>query len=195
MKYWNVIITEVPELFKKLSQRILGTQLVKLIMLKIDELMPLYNNIVKLIMLKIDEVMLLYNNIVNIIMLNIEELMPLYSKVMTLIMTNIDEVMIIYTNVVKMLMTKIGEVMAMYPEEIKAIQDIVILYMNICMEYATWVINTIVEHPSVQMVVEFIVTFTPEKAQAILVRSIILRCILRRFNWRILISEYICNFI
>merc|ERR1712121_176467 len=51
--------------------------------------------------------------------------------------------------IVKLLVTKVDEVMTMYPAEIQAIQDFMFVYVNICLEYATWAINTIVEHPPV----------------------------------------------
>merc|ERR1719494_357016 len=70
--------------------------------------------------------------------------------------------------IVKLFITKRDEIMTMYPEEYQAILDFVFVYMNICLEYATWAINTIVEYPTVTKAIEYIVTFTPEKAQAIL---------------------------
>merc|ERR1711915_642947 len=65
-------------------------------------------------------------------------------------------------------MTKYDEAMKLYPEEYKAIQDFLVLYMNICLDYATWTINTILEYPPVQEAIEYIVTLTPEKVQATL---------------------------
>jgi len=70
--------------------------------------------------------------------------------------------------IVKLLVTKVDEVMTMYPAEIQAIQDFMFVYVNICLEYATWAINTIVEYPPVQKAIEYIVTLTPEKALATL---------------------------
>merc|ERR1712121_160475 len=52
------------------------------------------------------------------------------------------------------------------PNEIQALNDFIILYMNICMDYTTWIINTIFEHPTVQKIIGYIATLTPEKAQA-----------------------------
>merc|ERR1712033_58050 len=63
--------------------------------------------------------------------------------------------------IVKLLVTKVDEVMTMYPAEIQAIQDFMFVYVNICLEYATWAINTIVEYPPVQKAIEYIVTLTP----------------------------------
>merc|ERR1711970_1579181 len=70
--------------------------------------------------------------------------------------------------IVKLLVTKVDEVIKMYPAEIKAIQDFIFVYVNICLEYATWAINTIVEYPPVQKAIEYIVTLTSEKALATL---------------------------
>merc|ERR1712121_419001 len=61
--------------------------------------------------------------------------------------------------IVKLLVTKIDELMKMYPEEIQAIQDFIFVYVNLCLEYANWTINTIVE---------YLATLTPEKALATL---------------------------
>merc|ERR1711970_127008 len=72
------------------------------------------------------------------------------------------------SEIVKLLVTKIDEVMTMYPAEIQAIQDFIFVYVNICLEYATYVINTIVEYPPVQNALEYMVTLTPEKALATL---------------------------
>jgi len=69
---------------------------------------------------------------------------------------------------VKLFMTKFDELMTMYPEELQAIKDFMFVYMNICMEYATWAVNTIVEYPPVVKALDYIVTLTPEKAQATL---------------------------
>merc|ERR1711970_674114 len=66
---------------------------------------------------------------------------------------------------VKLLMTKFDEVMKMYPAEIQAIYDLMFVYVNICLEYATWAFNPIVEYPPVQKAIEYIVTLTPEKAE------------------------------
>ena len=70
-------------------------------------------------------------------------------------------------------MTKVTEVMTLYAKELQAIQDFAFVYMNICLEFVTLVTKTVVEYPPVQKALEFIVTLTPEKVQAILVRSII----------------------
>merc|ERR1712033_10133 len=70
--------------------------------------------------------------------------------------------------IVKLLVTKIDELMKMYPEEIQAIQDFIFVYVNICLEYANWAINTIVEYPPVQKALQYIATLTPEKALATL---------------------------
>merc|ERR1719209_2703873 len=67
---------------------------------------------------------------------------------------------------VQLLVTKHNEVMTLYPKEYQAIMDFLSLYMNICMDYAAWAINTFVEYPPVQKAIEYIVTLTPEKAQA-----------------------------
>jgi len=69
---------------------------------------------------------------------------------------------------VKLFLTKLDEIMTMYPEEFQAIKDFLFVYMNICMEYATWAFNTIVEYPPVVKAIDYIVTLTPEKAQATL---------------------------
>merc|ERR1712142_867869 len=69
---------------------------------------------------------------------------------------------------VKLFMTKFDELMTMYPEELQAIKDFMVVYMNICMEYATWAVNTIVEYPPVVKAINYIVTLTPEKAQVTL---------------------------
>merc|ERR1711970_359556 len=63
------------------------------------------------------------------------------------------------SEIVKLLVTKVDEVMTMNPAEIQAIQDFIFVYVNICLEYATYVINTILE---------YIFTLTPEKALATL---------------------------
>merc|ERR1711872_735466 len=63
------------------------------------------------------------------------------------------------------LITKHNEVMSLYPKEYQAIVDLS-LYMNICMDYAAWALNTIVEYPPVQKAIEYLVSLTPEKAQA-----------------------------
>merc|ERR1712121_551913 len=63
--------------------------------------------------------------------------------------------------IVKLLVTKIDELMKMYPEEIQAIQDFIFVYVNLCLEYANWTINTIVEYPPVQKALEYIATHVP----------------------------------
>jgi len=69
-------------------------------------------------------------------------------------------------NIIELIFTKFNEVVESYPEEIKAVQDFVIIYANICLDYATWAMNTAFEHPTVQKIIEYIQTLTPEKAQA-----------------------------
>merc|ERR1711970_657835 len=65
------------------------------------------------------------------------------------------------------LLTKqIEEVVAMHPEVFVAIGNFMVVYINLCSEYATWAVNTIVEYPLVQQAIEYITTLTPEKAQA-----------------------------
>merc|ERR1711970_323266 len=56
--------------------------------------------------------------------------------------------------IVKLLVTKVDELMKMYPSEIQAIQDFLFVYVNLCLEYANWAINTIVEYPPVQKALE-----------------------------------------
>merc|ERR1712121_19711 len=63
-------------------------------------------------------------------------------------------------------LNKANEMIELYPNEIQALNDFIILYMNICMDYTTWIINTIFEHPTVQKIIGYIATLTPEKAQA-----------------------------
>merc|ERR1712243_100763 len=70
--------------------------------------------------------------------------------------------------IVELLITKVNEVMNLYPKEYQAVMDFLSLYMNIFMDYAAWVINTIVEYPPVQKAIEYLINLTPEKAQATL---------------------------
>jgi len=69
-------------------------------------------------------------------------------------------------DIIELLFTKFNEVVESYPEEIKAVQDFVILYANICLDYATWAMKTVFEHPTVQKIIGYLQTLTPEKAQA-----------------------------
>jgi len=69
-------------------------------------------------------------------------------------------------DIIELLFTKFNEVVESYPEEIKAVQDFVILYANICLDYATWAMKTVFEHPTVQKIIAYLQTLTPEKAQA-----------------------------
>ncbi|CAL4060712.1 unnamed protein product, partial [Meganyctiphanes norvegica] len=68
--------------------------------------------------------------------------------------------------IVELLLIKYNEVAESYPDEIKAVTDFVILYFNICLDYATWASNTVAEHPTVQKSIEYIQSLTLEKAQA-----------------------------
>merc|ERR1712008_208262 len=61
------------------------------------------------------------------------------------------------------------DVMAMYPEVFEAIDKFMFVSINLCSKYVVWAVNTIVEYPLVKTVIEYIVTLTPEKAQATLV--------------------------
>ncbi|CAL4108269.1 unnamed protein product, partial [Meganyctiphanes norvegica] len=68
--------------------------------------------------------------------------------------------------IVELLLIKLNGVEKSYPDEIQAVKDFVILYVNICLDYATCVSNTVVEHPTVQKTIKYIQALTPEKAQA-----------------------------
>merc|ERR1711970_1706165 len=67
---------------------------------------------------------------------------------------------------VTLLTKQIEEVVAMNSEVFAAIGNFMVVYINLCSEYATWAVNTIVEYPLVQQAIEYITTLTPEKAQA-----------------------------
>jgi len=69
-------------------------------------------------------------------------------------------------NLIELLLLKFNEVVESYPDEIKALNDFVVLYMDICMKYATWFMNAVFEHPTVQKMISYISSLTPEKAQA-----------------------------
>merc|ERR1712142_923469 len=69
-------------------------------------------------------------------------------------------------NIIDLIFTKFNEIVELYPNEIQAVQDFVVLYVSICTDYATWIINTVFEHPIVQKILNYIATLTPEKAQA-----------------------------
>merc|ERR1712106_617796 len=70
---------------------------------------------------------------------------------------------------VKLLTTQIDEVMTMYPEVFEAISNFMVVSINLCTKYVVWALNTIIEYPIFRTVIEYIVTLTPEKAQATLV--------------------------
>merc|ERR1719402_1383110 len=69
-------------------------------------------------------------------------------------------------NIIDLIFTKFNEIVELYPKEIQAVQDFVVLYVNICSNYANWIIKTVFEHPIVQKILNYIATLTPEKAQA-----------------------------
>merc|ERR1712142_1282073 len=69
-------------------------------------------------------------------------------------------------NIIDLIFTKFNEIVELYPNEIQAVQDFVVLYVRVCSDYATWIINTVFEHPIVQKILNYIATLTPEKAQA-----------------------------
>jgi len=68
-------------------------------------------------------------------------------------------------DIIELLLNKFNEIIELYPDEIQAVNDFITLYMRICLDYTTWVINTIVEHPSVQKIIKYMATLTPEKLQ------------------------------
>jgi len=69
-------------------------------------------------------------------------------------------------DIIDLIFIKFNEIVELYPTEIQAIKDFVVLYVNICADYATWIIKTVVEHPIAQKILNYIATLTPEKAQA-----------------------------